>query len=172
MSVQKTAVGTCEEVSERGEWTTFHVNVGTQYPLKLATKQSAVAELGRAAARDGGTFTWHYNETESEKINEHTGKPFVNRYLSKVEQAEIAPAKPASSRTDAMTKDEWARKDSAIHLMACIKTAAEALKHTLPADPELEDLNKFDARVATLSYRWHRYVIAQRDDPADDDIPF
>ena len=31
-----------------------------------------------------------------------------------------------------MSKEEWARKDSAIHKMACIKTAADALKHTVP----------------------------------------
>ena len=71
-----------------------------------------------------------------------------------------------------MTKEEWARKDSAIHKMACIKTAADALKHTIPSDPEHKDLVAFNERVLTLAIWWHRGVIAERDNPDGEDIPF
>ncbi len=73
---------------------------------------------------------------------------------------------------DAMTKEEWARKDSAIHKMACIKTAADALKHTIPPDPSPDDFSKFLGRVTTLTLAWHRSVLAERDDPAGESVPF
>lgn len=174
--MSETIIGTCSEVSERGDWTTFHVDIGKQYPVKLSTKKAELVELGRAAARDAGEFAWTYNEVESEKINEHTGKPFVNRYLESVAKhapdANATQSAPSTSGNDAMTKEEWARKDSAIHKMACIKVAAAVLTHTLPADPTLEDLNKFGERVSILSGRWHRVVLAVRDDPTGEDVPF
>jgi hypothetical protein len=71
-----------------------------------------------------------------------------------------------------MSKEEWARKDSAIHKMACIKTAADALKHTIPSDPSQEDLAKFITRCVTLSQAWHRSVLAERDDPTGEAVPF
>jgi hypothetical protein len=71
-----------------------------------------------------------------------------------------------------MSKEEWARKDSAIHKMACIKAAADALKHTIPSDPTPEDLGKFKERVFLLTYHWHTSVIAERDDPTGENVPF
>jgi hypothetical protein len=71
-----------------------------------------------------------------------------------------------------MSKEEWARKDSAIHKMACIKTAADALKHTMPSEPSVDDLAKFLSRVTDLSLAWHRQVLAERDDPTGENVPF
>jgi hypothetical protein len=177
-AVTKTITGTCAEVSERGDWTTFAIDVGKQYPIKLATKLAPLIELGRAAAKDGGSFDWTYNESESDRINEHTGKPFVNRYLSAVEPAgsvatpaaaaQVAAPKPGS---DGMTKEEWARKDSAIHMMAAIKAAADALKHTIPADPTPEDLTKYLERCKRLSWDWWKRAEAVRAGD-DSDVPF
>lgn len=183
MSESKVATGACAEISERGDWTTFHVDTGGQYPVKLATKKQEIVELGRAASKSGEAFDWSYNEVESEKINEHTGKPFINRYLEAVAPAGSAPKPTGGSgqapgtparqnAVDAMTKEEWARKDSAIHKMACIKTAADALKHTIPSEPDSEALNQFNARVLHLALAWHRSVLAERDDPTGEDVPF
>jgi hypothetical protein len=177
MSEVKTITGTCSEVSERGEWTTFHVDVGTQYPVRLSTKLDPLVELGRAASKSGGAFDWTFNESESDRINEKSGKPYVNRYLSGVEPAGsvATPGQPAqAARTpsaDGMSKDEWARKDSAIHMMAAIKTASDALKHTIPADPTPEDLTRFLERCKVLSYNWWRRADAVREGD-DSDIPF
>lgn len=178
----KTAIGKCAEISERGEWTTFHVDVGTQYPVKLSTKLEPLVELGRAASKSGGVFQWTYSESQGKENPHKPGTFYVNRYLSGVEPAaEGAQAAPAatgggggtSEQAGAqMTKEEWARKDSAIHKMACIKTAADALKHTVPADPTPEDLGTFLTRVSTLSLAWHRSVIAERDDPTGESVPF
>ena len=123
------------------------------------------------------TFT--VSETESENINPNSGKPYTERRLEKVEagshpDANASPTPPAQAPAsqDAMTKEEWARKDSAIHKMACIKTAADALKHTLPSDPSADDIAKYLGRVSTLSSAWHRSVLAERNDPTGEDVPF
>ena len=71
-----------------------------------------------------------------------------------------------------MSKEEWARKDSAIHKMACIKTAADVLKHTLPSDPTDEDLETFLRRARILAASWHQSVLLERDHASGDDVPF
>lgn len=173
----KTVTGRCAEISERGEWTTFAIDVGRQYPVKVSTKLDPLVELGRAASKDGGEFDWTFKESEGAENPHKPGTHYTNRYLSGVEPAgsvatpDAAP-KAATPSGDGMSKEEWARKDSAIHKMACIKTAAAALTHTVPSDPTPEDLTKFLERVFTLSYSWHRNVIAERDDPTGEDVPF
>ena len=175
---EKIATGISQAVTEKSAgWVEFEIDVGSQYPVRLATKQSETIELGRAAHRGGERMDWHYVEKESDKINEKSGKPFVNRYLNSVSlpdpsNATSSVATPEAAPKDAMTKEEWARKDSAIHKMACIKTAADALKHTVPSDPTPEDLATFLARVSTLTLAWHRSVLAERDDPTGEDVPF
>lgn len=166
----KTITGRCAEISERGEWTTFHIDVGSQYPVKLSTKLDPLVELGRAASKDGGQFEWTFNESDGNENPHRPGTFYKNRYLSAVEPAGTSAAAPSSD--GAMTKEEWARKDSAIHKMACIKTAADALKHTIPSEPSTEDLNRYLAQVSHLTLAWHHSVLAERDDPAGEDVPF
>ena len=94
----KTATGTCAEISERGEWTTFHVDVGTQYPVKLSTKLAPLVELGRAASKSGGVFDWTYTEKQGKENPHRPGTYYMDRYLSGVEPAaEGAQAAPAAT---------------------------------------------------------------------------
>ena len=180
-AVTKSVTGRCEEVSEKNGWTAFAVDVGTQYPVRLSTKLDPLIELGRAAVKDGGVFVWTYKESQGGENPHKPGTFYTNRYLSGVEKAvegaesdsHATPQAQASREPQAgMSKEEWARKDSAIHKMACIKTAADALKHTIPSDPTTEDLNVFNTRVIHLSFAWHRAVLAERDDPTGEGIPF
>lgn len=180
-AVTKSVTGRCEEVAEKNGWTAFSVDVGTQYPVRLSTKLDPLIELGRAAVKDGGVFTWTYKESQGGENPHKPGTFYTNRYLSGVEKAVegtegASPATGASGQASAppsgMSKEEWARKDSAIHKMACIKTAADALKHTIPSEPSTADLNQFSAHVLHLALAWHRSVLAERDDPTGEDIPF
>lgn len=174
----KTAVGTCREVVQKpgSDWVEFHIDVGSRYPVRLATKLDALIQEARAVGQE--VATWTYKESDGNPNPNKPGEFYKNRYLSKVEAGATlledqphASASP-SSGTDGMSKEEWARKDSAIHKMACIKTAADALKHTIPSEPTTEALNKFNERVIHLALAWHRSVLAERDDPTGDDIPF
>ena len=169
----QTALGTLAGITEKPTgWTTIEVSMpGKQYPLKMDTKIPELIELARAAA-GSNVMEWSYNESESEKMNEHTGKPYMNRYFNGVKPPGSSPnasVSPSSAPKDEMTKDDWARKDSAIHKMACIKTAAAALTHTLPSDPTEDDLRRFLQREAFLSTAWHRSVLGIRDGA---DVPF
>lgn len=176
---EQTITGALDGITEKASgWFEITVAVpGKQYPIKLATKRQELVELARAAGQN--VMEWTYNEVESEKINEHTGKPYVNRYFEGV--APVGSSPPAANAGssaprpagggDAMTKEEWARKDSAIHRMAATKVAADALKHTVPADPSSEDLARFVDRVKTVSYQWWKQADAVRAGD-DSDVPF
>ena len=184
-AIIKTAVGQCVEIDQKpgSEWVTFNVDVGTQYPVRLQTKLQPLIELARAAGAE--ERAWTYKESESQNLNPNSGKPYMNRYLERVDlpgdapdsepdasvtqSAAKAPQTPGSS-SEGMTKEEWGRKDAAIHKMACIKTAAAVLTHTLPSDPTPEDMGKFLQRSSTLVASWYASVIAVRD--GSDEIPF
>jgi hypothetical protein len=162
-AVQKTLVGRCTEISERSGWVSFHIDHGTQYPTKVATKKESVIAEGRSVG--GETATWQFGESESDKINEHTGTPFVNRYLNTVtlgdnaaQQAATAPAPAPSAPAPVQTQAPTAAvgssqtaahppmlggdKDAAITRMACLK-AASALYAGKGADTKGEATSEF-----------------------------
>lgn len=171
-------VGTVHALIEKkGGWHAVEISVpGKQYPVKADTKLEPLLKSVREVRDAGLIATFTVSETESENINPNTGKPYTERRLQKVEAgAENAPnatVSPSASTQDVMSKEEWARKDSAIHKMACIKTAAAALTHTIPSDPSKDDLAAFMERVVLLAHGWHRSVLAERDDPTGESIPF
>jgi hypothetical protein len=173
-------------------WTVAVTPEGSQYAKNLWTKSTSLVEalqgkLGQHGAfvcnasywtrQDGQQVRSLWIEAESdgtENVPERVATPGtaqkaaenIKQNMQRMDQAVVGKS------ADTMSKDEWARKDSAIHKMACIKTAADALKHTIPSDPSTEDLNQFIARVIHLTYAWHRSVIAERDDPTGEDVPF
>jgi len=171
--------GTIEGVTQKKP-DTWQVEVrpdGSQYTKKLWTKDSELvsslsAKLGQAGAFVCSASYW------TNQAGAQVRSLWVNSLSDGTENVPERVATPAAAPkvaqgvSEGMTKEEWARKDSAIHKMACIKTAADALKHTVPADPTTEDLNTFNSRVIHLALVWHRSVLAERDDPAGDDIPF
>lgn len=171
-------VGTLGGVTSKpgSGWHSVEINVaGLKYPVKADTKKAEIIEQVNAVGVD--IATWIVNEVESDKINPHTSRPYINRYLEGVEPGGVIPptadARPPTTSTasgnEGMTKEEWAAKDSAIHMTACIKAAAAALAHTISSDPSLDDLNTFNVRVLHLATAWHSVVIAERN---EDDLPF
>ncbi len=169
----ETIVGTLESIEEKPSgWFDIKIGIGRQYPVKLATKKQELVELARAAGEN--TMVWSYNEQESDKINEHTGKPFVNRYFEGVEPADPAasPDGRAAAKDgsgEALSKEEWRRKDSAADLRACIAISAGVLTHTMPSEPTSEQLKTVIANVLNMATAWHRVVSAERD---GEEIPF
>lgn len=170
MSDMKQVIGTLVGIEEKPSgW--FEVKVampGKDYPVRLDTKRENLIEDARATR--GQVATWTFKESESDKINERSGKPYVNRYFEAVELGASAEAQ-ASDSEDRMSKEEWAAKDSAIHMMASIKAAADALKHTVPPEPDSNALNIYSANVLFLAKQWHSYVLTERDG-GDEGVPF
>jgi hypothetical protein len=159
---------------------TVAVNVeGLQNPKNLWTKDANLVEslrekFGQAGAFVCGASYWkHPEHGQVRSLWIDSVADGTENVAERVATPAAAPkaAAPQAS-TEGMSKEEWARKDSAIHKMACIKTAADALKHTIPPDPTPEDLHKFGERVFVLVYRWHSSVIAERDDPTGEGVPF
>lgn len=165
-------------VEKKAGWYSIEISIpGKQYPVKADTKLEHLINQARELRDAGVVATFTVREEESENINPKNGLPYMERRLQKVEPGsggtqQNATVSPTSASKDQMTKEDWAAKDSAIHKTALIKAAADALKHTVPTDPSTEELNMFLDRVRHLSQSWHRAVIAERDHPDMDDIPF
>jgi hypothetical protein len=171
-------------------WTVAVTPEGSQYAKNLWTKdadlvESLAAKIGQAGAFVCGVSVWQKDgrDVRSLWINEAVERERMDdlhipaRSVATPEAAAqgitaTARAAQTPSGGEGMSKEDWARKDSAIHKMACIKTAADALKHTIPSDPTPEDLSRFCERVFSLTYRWHTNVIAERDDPTGENVPF
>jgi leucyl aminopeptidase (aminopeptidase T) len=172
-------------------WTVAVTPEGSQYAKNLWSKDADLIDaLSRKIGEHGafvcGASYWQLDGKQvrslwidslsdgTENVPERVATPAAAQRDAEAD-AFVRSGKDATNykpAIDGMSKEEWARKDSAIHKMACIKTAADALKHTVPSDPSQDDLAKFMSRCAILYTGWHRSVIAERDDPTGMDIPF
>lgn len=175
-----TYVGTVNAlVEKKAGWHTIEISVpGKQYPVKADTKLEHLIKQVREIRDADLVATFTVAESESENINPKSGMPYIERRLQKVEaganseNGQNANGSPTSASQDVMTKADWAAKDSAIHKTALIKAAADTLKHTISSEPTKDEIVLFMERVAFMSNAWHRAVIAERDHPDQDDIPF
>lgn len=164
-------------------WTVAVTPEGSQYAKNLWTKSTSLVEALQGKLGQHGAFVcnasyWTMNDGKqvrslwieseadgTENVPERVATPAA------APQAAASQARHVTVGSDGMSKDEWARKDSAIHMMAAIKTAADALKHTIPSDPTPEDLTRFLERCKTLSYNWWQRADAVRKGD-DSDLPF
>lgn len=154
----QTITGLCVGLTEKaGGWHEFQIDIGKQYPVKLATKQQEIVELGRAAMNGSTLATWTYNEVESDKINPHSNKPYVNRYLEGVEVggSEKPTGSVATPGSAAQVEPGLlgAAKDRSIVRQTCIKAAAALwAPRGVEPDPALEVM-KTAARFEQWIYR-------------------
>jgi len=148
----KTLTGICTEIAQKpgSEWVEFHVDGGGQYPVRLSTKLQPLIELGRAVGQN--LATWTFKEHESEKINEKSGKPFLNRYLEGVEIGG-APGKADPHHAPLVAGD----KDRAITRMACLRTATAIVTGLTLEDRALETMK--------VAERFEVWVYRDIDDP-------
>ena len=74
--------GSCVEVSEKNDWTTFHIDIGRQYPVKLQTKKEEIIAEARAAGKEPAS--WKYQFSLGNENPRRPGERFKNRYLDAV----------------------------------------------------------------------------------------
>ena len=164
-------VGTCQGITEKPSgWTEFEIAVpGKQYPVRLATKAQPLVGLARALA--GGVGTWTYNEVESEKINEHTGKPYVNRYLESVEAGAAAATSSPEPDQKADSKDvDWDAKERRDFMSRAWSQTLAAWQHTIN---EGDDPLLVFARLQPFQRKVYQDVCGRFAYPEDnDDVPF
>ena len=111
MTETLTVVGTMTGEMQRNEWSEFHIDKGTQYPVKLATKKEEIKAQARALYGKIGTFT--YTEADGNPNPHRPGEFYKNRYLvSAIEGAQqqipqaaapapagAAPAPPSATQS-------------------------------------------------------------------------
>jgi len=183
----ETVTGTIKGVIVKGtdKWQVEVQPEGSQYTKKLWTKDAELIETIPAKIGQHGAFVCGISEWTNND-NKQVRSLWINQEADGSEPAQSV-ATPAASSADAarkaqtlaagapksesLSKDEWARKDSAADKRACIAIAVSALTHTMPSDPTTEDLGKFIGRVKYLSREWHVQVEAVRSGD-DSDVPF
>lgn len=171
--------GTIEGVTQKkpDTWQVVIRPEGSQYTKNLWTKNGELVTALTAKLGQSDAFVCHASYWTNNSGQQVRSLWIAHEGAESAPQGNGAAAQPvtrpkAQSGSDAMTKEDWAAKDAAIHKMACVKVAAGALTHTLPSDPTDADLTRFLERVLFLVEPLHRVVLAERDDPAGSDIPF
>ena len=94
-SVDKQIEGVCEEISEKNGWTSFAINVGSQYPVRLSTKLPALIEQGRAVGQQRAV--WSFKESQGGENPNKPGTFYTNRYFDGVEVGGTISAPAASA---------------------------------------------------------------------------
>jgi hypothetical protein len=125
------ASGVVREIAEKPSgWSTISIDIGTQYPLKVDTKLQPIIELVRALGSNEGIFT--YTESESDRINPNSGRPYVNRLLEGVTPRDAGQpvGQPVSESAEQVARQPISagNKDRVIARLACVKAAAEMLR--------------------------------------------
>lgn len=179
---RKSVVGTCQAVEQKpgSEWIRFLIEMqGKQYPLRLDTRDEDV--IAKAKAVGAGIATWTFNEVESEKINQRSGKPYINRYLEDVvEGGDPANTSGSSSSQGQYTKEDIDRFDEKDRRDFRSRAWAQTLatfEHTVKDD---EDPMLVFARLKPFQRVLYEDIVqglAKEEapsvlSPADDDIPF
>lgn len=154
-AVTKQIEGVCEEISEKNGWTSFAINVGSQYPVRLSTKLPALIEQGRAVGQQRAV--WTFKETQGGENPNKPGTHYTNRYFDSVE---VGGAVTPSWGGAAGTPPTHAPlppgdKDRAITRMAVLKAAAEvgASIEYAPGEDIAGEVIAMAARFETWVYR-------------------
>jgi hypothetical protein len=165
---EQTLTGVCTEIVQKpgSDWCEFHIDGGGKWPVKVATRLQPLIELGKAVGSN--LATWTYNEMESEKINEKSGKPYVNRYLEGVEVGGVAPEKaPEASAGSTATQPHHSPliagdKDRAITRMSCLKSTVELYVGSLGANDVDNDV--IVLKIMETAGRFERWVYRDIDE--------
>ncbi len=162
-------------------WTVAILPEGSQYSKNLWTKDSDLvtslsAKLGEAGAFVCAASYWTMNDGKQvrslwiDSISDGT-ENLPERVATPAAAPKAAePKAQFKTANEVMTKDEWAAKDRAADLRACIAIAAGALQHTMPSSPSTEDLNTFTSNVLNVARQFHGVVTGER--TGEESLPF
>lgn len=175
-AVEKIYVGVCEEVSEKNGWTAFHINIGTQWPVKLSTKLPALIEKGRAVGNQRAT--WHAKESQGGENPNKPGTYYTNRYFQDVvtggEEADAAEAQIQHHGHDAVpTRSAQAvhqplpigDRERSIIRQTCLKAAGALFSGQ--GNKEVIDDNGRDtvSELIAAAARMETWIMRDIDDP-------
>lgn len=177
MSEEAQIVGTLDGITEKSNgW--FEISVlapGNKYATKLATKRTEIVDAARGVGT--GVATWTYKESESDRINEHTGKPFINRYLENVEAGAVAQTQAAQTGQNFSQGNngevDWDGKERRDFRSRAWAQTISAFQHTIKVDEEPHDVYLRLKPFQTLVYEDICKDFAyDAETTNDDDVPF
>ncbi len=159
--------GVCEEISEKNGWTSFAINVGSQYPVRLSTKLPALVEQARAVGSEQAL--WTFKESQGGENPNKPGTFYTNRYLEGAEAGgtvtqSSTPVQPADPVVD------WDAKERRDYRSRAWAQTLGAFTHTIKVD---EDPAAVFARLQPFQRKVFEDVCQSFAHPADEsDIPF
>jgi hypothetical protein len=160
-SVKKQIEGFCEEISEKNDWTTFNINVGRQYPVRLSTKLEALVKAGREAKNNKAV--WTFSESQGGENPNKPGTFYLNRRLEKVEVGgALDPAVAQGGPTGSTAGGRSVEERHSIERQTIIKAACAM-------DREWEDDDEFFKFITKLDAWMQRPVAAPAAKP--DPVP-
>ena len=186
---EKTEVGKLAGIEEKDNgWFQLKIDVANlKYPVVVATKRESIVKDARELR--GQICTWTITEKESDRINEKSGKPYINRYLESVEEGGVVSSNGRSSSTaggngEEMTKAEWDAKERRSFMSRTWAQTLATFEHTIAVDDDpilvFEKLRPFQRKLyADVVGNFAQPEDAPggpvNDEPPvvdDDDIPF
>lgn len=167
-SVKKQIEGVCDEISEKNGWTSFAINVGSQYPVRLSTKLPALIEQGRAAGAQRAV--WTFKESQGGENPNKPGTHYTNRYLDGVDVGGTVVVSSQPNTANVAAQPTHAPlppgdKDRAITRMAVLKAAATVIAAMNPTAVDEHGGTDPGAEVIALASRFERWVYRDVDEP-------
>ena len=159
---------------------------GKKYPAKLSTKKTEIVDAVRALGGEIATFS--FKEIESDRINPHTEKPYINRYLEGVEKGGTPATASGTSSSGGGGEVDWDSKERREFRSRSWAHTLGAFGHTIKVD---EDPMLVFARLHSFQKAIYNDIVRElgqgefvqqtlpvtppaADEPPhdDDDIPF
>ncbi len=176
----ETIRGVCESVEIKSGWHKFNINIGKNFPVALSTKKESL--IAQAQAVGERQCDWVFTPKESDKINEHTQKPYVNRWLEEVHEVEFEVTSPATHAKHVAVKAAAVAADptrGSIERQTIVKAALPLYPDGLLKTEQqffalLSKLEEFCAGSVTVATLDEAIVAAAGvgEIISDDDIPF
>ena len=149
---------------------------GSQYTKNLWTKDAELVTSLTAKLGQHGGFVCsasYWNRQDGQQVRSlwinAEGEAAASSAVETV-QTRSTPAAAPKAQGDGLSKEEWARKDRAADLRACIAIASSALQHTVKSEPSDADLNEFARRTLFVARQFHGVVSGER--AGGEDVPF
>ena len=183
--VRKQIEGFCEEISEKNDWVTFNINVGSQYPVRLSTKLDALITQGREAKKNKAI--WTFAESKGGENPNKPGTHYINRRLEKVEVGGTLDPSQAQGPSGGSTAGTSRSPDErhSIERQTIVKAALPIYDQFADDEPFfafMEKLAAFVAGAPTPAAPAAKATQSSSGDPGptppasefppDDDIPF
>ncbi len=129
-----------------GDYSTFHVNVGRQYPVKLKTKIEEIKLQARAAGKNKAV--WTFEESEGNPNPHRPGTFYKNRWLSRVEEGgTLDPSMAGQQQLNVGGKGAAGGRTDAERVSIERQTIVKAMMPLLGMFPNREEFWEFVAET-------------------------